>query len=88
MILRGQQDLTNQEGLTRVFVSSDTGGTFALSVLSQRSKQKAIFDEITFEGGGDQREMTSIHRLFPSRSKDHGTESYWRSAGKTAFRFA
>ncbi|WP_460158213.1 Tc toxin subunit A [Pseudomonas sp. S3_C06] len=52
VILRGQQDLTNQEGLTRVFVSSDTGGTFALSVLSQRSKQKAIFDEITFEGGG------------------------------------
>lgn len=50
--IRGQHGLTNQEGLTRVYVSSDTGGTFALSVLSQRSTLKALFDDITFEGGG------------------------------------
>ncbi len=55
VIFRGKQGRTNQEGLTRVVVSSVTGGTFKLSVLSQRSEKKAIFDEITFEGGGQTR---------------------------------
>jgi hypothetical protein len=52
VIFRGEQGSTNLEGLTRVMVSSDTGGTFKLSVLCERSGTKAHFDEITFEGGG------------------------------------
>lgn len=52
VIFRGDQGSTNLEGLTRVMVSSDTGGKFKLSVLCERSGTKAHFDEITFEGGG------------------------------------
>jgi hypothetical protein len=52
VIFRGEQGSTNLEGLTRVMVSSDTGGKFKLSVLCERSGTKAHFDEITFEGGG------------------------------------
>lgn len=52
VIFRGKHGVTNQEGLTRVVVSSATGGKFRLSVLSQRSGTKLLFDPITFEGGG------------------------------------
>lgn len=48
--VRPSQTFTNQEGLTRVFVSSPTGGTFVFSVLSQGSEQQAVFNPITFEG--------------------------------------
>lgn len=47
---RGRHGRTNQEGLTRVYVSSATGGTFRLSVLCHASEQKGHFDAITFEG--------------------------------------
>jgi hypothetical protein len=50
VIFRGRHGSTNQEGLTRVYVSSATGGTFRLSVLCQASEKQAYFDAITFEG--------------------------------------
>ncbi|MBX9406101.1 Ig-like domain-containing protein [Pseudomonas baetica] len=43
---------TNQEGLTRVFVSSLSGGTYTFSVICQKSAKVAIFGPIEFEGGG------------------------------------
>ncbi|WKV95761.1 hypothetical protein PYV50_16955 [Pseudomonas sp. H22_DOA] len=49
-IVRPSQAFTNQQGLTRVFVSSPTGGTFEFSVLSQGSEEEAVFNPITFEG--------------------------------------
>ncbi|MFJ7314055.1 Tc toxin subunit A [Pseudomonas sp. NPDC098747] len=49
-IVRPSQAFTNQEGFTRVFVSSATGGTFVCSVLSHGSEERANFDLITFEG--------------------------------------
>ncbi|MFD2884630.1 hypothetical protein ACFS4T_27380 [Pseudomonas lini] len=48
VVIRPEQTLTNQQGLTRVFVSSPTGGTFTLSVLSEGSETKALFEPITF----------------------------------------
>ncbi|VVO73481.1 hypothetical protein PS898_01426 [Pseudomonas fluorescens] len=49
-IVRPSQGFTNQEGLTRVFVSSFTGGTFVFSVLGHGSEQTAVFLPITFDG--------------------------------------
>ncbi|MBF6032575.1 Ig-like domain-containing protein [Pseudomonas sp. P155] len=49
---RGRHGKTNQEGLTRVYVSSATGGTFRLSVLCHASELKGHFEAITFEGSG------------------------------------
>ena len=48
LVIRPRQGLTNEEGLTRVFVSSPTGGTFAISVLSADSENAAEFEPITF----------------------------------------
>lgn len=48
--IRPAHGFTNQEGLTRVFVSSATGGTFTFSVLSQTGETSANFEAITFEG--------------------------------------
>lgn len=48
LIIRPSQGLTNEEGLTRVFVSSQTGGTFIISVLTDGGEAKAYFEPITF----------------------------------------
>lgn len=56
--IRPRHGFTNQEGLTRVFVSSITGGSFRFSVLCHKAESKAIFDEITF-ASEDQRSETS-----------------------------
>lgn len=50
--VRPSNGFTNKEGLTRVFVSSATGGTFSVSVISQGSELLTYFDDITFEGDG------------------------------------
>jgi len=48
--IRRAQANTNQEGLTRVFASSRTGGKFEISVLSEAGKTTAYFETITFDG--------------------------------------
>lgn len=48
LVVRPAQAYTNQEGLTRVFVSSPTGGTFRISVLTESSESSAEFESITF----------------------------------------
>ncbi|MDR6925469.1 Tc toxin subunit A [Pseudomonas sp. BE134] len=48
--IRPVQSYTNQEGVTRVFVSSPTGGEFAISVLSEAGESMAHFEPITFDG--------------------------------------
>jgi hypothetical protein len=50
VVIRPEQAFTNQQGLTRVFISSPAGGTFTLSVLSEGSETVALFEPITFEG--------------------------------------
>ncbi|ROM92499.1 Tc toxin subunit A [Pseudomonas brassicacearum] len=50
LIIRPAEALTNQEGITRVFVSSPTGGTFEVGVTSLDSSETAFFDAITFAG--------------------------------------
>lgn len=47
-VIRPQQGQADQEGITRVFVSSPTGGTFTISVLCEASSSEAFFDPITF----------------------------------------
>ncbi|WP_223490705.1 Tc toxin subunit A [Pseudomonas sp. A-RE-19] len=49
LIVRPAQTYTNQEGLTRVFVSSPTGGTFEISVLTEAGESSGYFEPITFE---------------------------------------
>lgn len=49
LIVRPAQAYTNQEGLTRVFVSSPTGGTFRISVLTEAGESSSDFEPITFE---------------------------------------
>ncbi|WP_434766527.1 Tc toxin subunit A [Pseudomonas triticicola] len=50
-VIRPAQGFTDQEGLTRVFVSSKTGGTFVFSVRSQAGENERVFDTaITFAG--------------------------------------
>ncbi|RON09550.1 virulence plasmid 28 protein [Pseudomonas brassicacearum] len=51
MVIRPSEALTNQDGLTRVFVSSPSGGTFEVGVTSLDSKITALFESITFAGG-------------------------------------
>ncbi|TYJ98704.1 virulence plasmid 28 protein [Cucumis melo var. makuwa] len=47
--IRPAQGFTDQQGLTRVFVSSKTGGTFVFSVRSQSGESERIFpNAITF----------------------------------------
>ena len=47
--IRPAQGFTDQQGLTRVFVSSKTGGTFVFSVRSQSGENERIFPHaITF----------------------------------------
>ena len=48
--IRPVQSYTNQEGVTRVFVSSPTGGQFEISVLSEAGESMAHFEPITFDG--------------------------------------
>ncbi|MBV4456994.1 virulence plasmid 28 protein [Pseudomonas sp. COR58] len=48
VVIRPQQALTNQDGLTRTFVSCATGGEFIFSVLSESSETQTGFDPITF----------------------------------------
>jgi hypothetical protein len=43
-----EQSLTDQQGLTRAFVSSPTGGRFVCSVRSEGSDETAHFEPITF----------------------------------------
>jgi hypothetical protein len=50
VVIRPAQAYTNQEGLTRVFVSSLTGGKFELSALSEAGEAQAVFAPITFDG--------------------------------------
>jgi len=50
LVIRPAQGYTNQEGLTRVFVSSPTGGKFAISVRSEASDSGGNFETITFDG--------------------------------------
>lgn len=50
--IRPAQGFTDQMGLTRVFVSSKTGGTFVFSVRTQSGESERVFvDAITFVGG-------------------------------------
>ncbi|MBC8996615.1 virulence plasmid 28 protein [Pseudomonas sp. N40(2020)] len=50
--IRPSQGFTDQQGLTRVFVSSSTGGTFVFKVRSQAGDaQRTFVDPITFVGG-------------------------------------
>lgn len=49
LVIRPAQAYTNQEGMTRVFVSSPTGGTFEISVLSESGESGATFESITFD---------------------------------------
>ncbi|WP_347901690.1 Tc toxin subunit A [Pseudomonas purpurea] len=48
LVIRPSEALTNQEGLTRVFVSSPSGGTFEARVTSVDSNKSSLFDPITF----------------------------------------
>jgi len=48
LVIRPSQALTNQEGLTRVFVSSPTGGKFEISILAEGSELTTHFEAITF----------------------------------------
>lgn len=48
LVIRPSEALTNQDGITRVFVSSPSGGTFEVGVTSLASGTTAIFEPITF----------------------------------------
>ncbi|MGW8462675.1 Tc toxin subunit A [Pseudomonas sp. CLCA07] len=50
LVIRPEQTYTSQEGVTRVFVSSPTGGQFEISVLSEAGESMAHFEPITFDG--------------------------------------
>lgn len=50
LVIRPAQAYTNQDGLTRVFVSSPTGGTFRISVMTESGESSADFESITFDG--------------------------------------
>ena len=52
LVIRPEQTYTNQEGVTRVFVSSPTGGKFEISVLSEAGETTAHFEQsiCTFDG--------------------------------------
>lgn len=52
VVIRPAQAFTNQDGLTRVFVHSPTGGKFVISVLGDTSESQSDFDPINFEGDG------------------------------------
>lgn len=51
LVIRPMQGLTNQDGLTRVFVSSHTGGTFTVNVHCEGSENSIDFERITFVRG-------------------------------------
>ncbi|MHC8388060.1 Tc toxin subunit A [Pseudomonas sp. MDT2-39-1] len=53
VIIRPAQVYTNQDGLTRVFVTSETGGTFTVSILIEGSAAIAHFEPIIFEVNGN-----------------------------------
>lgn len=50
LVIRPVQGYTNQEGMTRVFVSSPTGGTFEITVMAEAGESQSHFEPITFEG--------------------------------------
>lgn len=47
--IRPAQAFTNDEGLTRVFISSPTGGTFRIKVSPEDDESSADFEPITFD---------------------------------------
>jgi hypothetical protein len=49
-IIRPVDGFTNQEGVTRVVISSPTGGTFQFSVRTDGGEIEAYFEPITFAG--------------------------------------
>ncbi|VVM63309.1 Tc toxin subunit A [Pseudomonas fluorescens] len=49
-IIRPEDGFTNQEGVTRVVVSSPTGGTFVFSVRTDGGETETYFEPITFAG--------------------------------------
>ncbi len=55
LLVRPGEALTNQEGLTRVFVSSPTGGTFEIKATSLSSTKNVLFEPITFAGAAPPR---------------------------------
>jgi hypothetical protein len=62
-IIRPADGFTNQEGVTRVVVSSPTGGTFVFSVRTDGGEIEAYFEPITFAGmkpSNEQRGLTAI----------------------------
>ncbi|MFJ2282332.1 Tc toxin subunit A [Pseudomonas sp. NPDC087803] len=48
VVIRPEQNHTDGEGVTRVFVASPSGGTFEISVLCEASGNLIVFDPITF----------------------------------------
>ncbi|MFJ4248496.1 Tc toxin subunit A [Pseudomonas sp. NPDC089741] len=48
-VIRPEQSYTDAEGITRVFVSSPSGGTFMFSVVCEASSNTAFFEPITFD---------------------------------------
>ncbi|MCF4994293.1 virulence plasmid 28 protein [Pseudomonas syringae] len=53
LIIRPAQGLTNQEGVTRVFVSSPSGGRFKIEIIISASNTKSEFEPITFAPAPD-----------------------------------
>lgn len=49
-VIRPAQGLTDQHGVTRVFISSATAGKFTFSVLSHAGEKNADFPGVTFAG--------------------------------------
>ncbi|WP_025112753.1 Tc toxin subunit A [Pseudomonas sp. H1h] len=48
VVIRPEQSSTDGEGITRVFVSSPSGGTFTISVRCEANDAETLFDPITF----------------------------------------
>jgi hypothetical protein len=48
-VIRPEQTYTDAVGITRVFVSSPSGGTFRFSVLCEASSNTGYFEPITFD---------------------------------------
>ncbi|MCU1751292.1 Tc toxin subunit A [Pseudomonas sp. 6D_7.1_Bac1] len=54
-VVRPSEALTNKDGVTQVYVSSPSGGTFEVSVKSTESGISALFEPITFAGSAKSR---------------------------------
>lgn len=55
VVIRPAQGLSNQDGLTRVFVSSSVGGAVEFSVLTEGGEKRSIFSPIEFAPGTQQK---------------------------------